>query len=45
LDEETKLMLVIVGVALAGAICLGFSLALAAIFIPSRDAGIPNLRP
>ena len=45
MDEQTKLMLVIVGIALAGAICLGFSLGLVTIFIPARDAGVPNLRP
>ena len=45
MDEQTKLMLVIVGIALAGGICLGLGLSLAAILIPARDAGIPNLRP
>ena len=45
MDEKPKLMLVIVGIALAAGICLGLSLGLATIFIPAREAGTPNLRP
>jgi hypothetical protein len=45
LDKETKLMLVLVGIALAGGICLGLGLSLTTILIPARDADIPHLRP
>jgi hypothetical protein len=45
LDEQSKLVQVIVGTALLIAICVGFSLGLISGAYRFKDATVPNLRP